>query len=111
MVSRLRAVQAGVRAAYGDDAWVPPAEMGVDDAEITTVIDVTPFWEDKLAALAALAAHASQPDAALLVQLLTMAGDSAENVARVEEYVQAYPPVGSPVSDVERDFFDTETSV
>ncbi len=100
-------MQSSVRSAFGDDAWVPPDELGVDDAEITTVIDVSPFWGDKLAALAA---HASQPDAELLLQVFKMADDS-ESVARVEEYVQAYPPIGSPVSAVERDFFDTETSV
>ena len=106
-LGRLRAVQASVRAAFGGDVWVPPDELGVDDSEITTVIDVSPFWNHKLAALAA---HASQPDAALLLQLFTMADDAAHQV-RVEEYVRAYPLIESPVGAIERDFFTTETSI
>ena len=105
-VSRLRTVQADVRGAFGADAWVPPDDLGVDDSEVTTVIDVAPFWPQKLAALAA---HASQPDAALLLRILTMAGESTKSVARVEEYVQAYPAAGTPVGEVERDFFATVT--
>jgi LmbE family N-acetylglucosaminyl deacetylase len=100
-VSRLREVQAGVRAAFGDDAWVPPDELGVDDADITTVIDVTPFWAAKKAALAA---HASQADAALLLRLFAIGDDSAEPVVQVEEYQRAYPPVESSAWP-ERDFF------
>ncbi|WP_161600602.1 PIG-L deacetylase family protein [Mycolicibacterium hodleri] len=107
-VGRLRAVQSRVRAAFGDDAWVPPDELGVDDAEVTTVIDVSPFWRDKLAALAA---HASQPDAALLVQLFKMADDAADPAVRVEEYVRAYPSERSPEFTVERDFFATDAEV
>ena len=41
--------------------------------------------------LAALAAHASQPDAALLLRLFEMADDIAKSAARLEEYVRAYP--------------------
>lgn len=100
--SRLRDVQAGVRAAFGDDVWVPPDDLGVDDADITTVIDVTPFWAAKQAALAA---HASQPDAALLLRLFAMTDGSAESVVRVEEYQRAYPPVEAPAGPVEWDFF------
>jgi LmbE family N-acetylglucosaminyl deacetylase len=106
-VSRLRELQANVRAAFGDDSWVPPDEMGVPDAEITTVIDVAPFWAAKLAALSA---HASQSDAALLVQLLTMGDDPANPDARVEEYVRAYPVPG-PGDPIERDFFARSASV
>ncbi|MBJ7337474.1 PIG-L family deacetylase [Mycolicibacterium sp.] len=104
-LSRLRAVQAGVRAAFGDDAWVPPDELGTDDAEVTTVIDVAPFWGAKLGALAA---HASQPDAALLLKVLEMADDASEPVARVEEYVRVHPPVRSGDFAIERDFFATD---
>jgi hypothetical protein len=80
---------------------VPPDDLGVDDAEITTVIDVAPFWDDKLLALSA---HASQPDAALLLQLLRMIDDPTKPIARVEEYVRAYPP-RRPADPIERDFF------
>ncbi|GLP76013.1 GlcNAc-PI de-N-acetylase [Mycobacterium antarcticum] len=106
-VSRLRAVQSDVRGAFGADAWVPPDELGVDDSEVTTVIDVGAFWARKLAALAA---HASQSDAAVMLRLFTMAGESAKSVARVEEYVRAYPPVGTPVGEIERDFFGATAS-
>lgn len=105
--SRLRAVQSDVRGAFGADAWVPPDELGVDDSEVTTVIDVGAFWAQKLAALAA---HASQSDAAVMLRLFTMAGESAKSVARVEEYVRAYPPVGTPVGEIERDFFGATAS-
>jgi LmbE family N-acetylglucosaminyl deacetylase len=100
--SRLREVQARVRAAFGNDAWVPPDELGVDDEAITTVIDVTPFWAAKQAALAA---HGSQSDAALLLRLFATSGDTTETVVQVEEYQRAYPPVESPAGAVERDFF------
>ncbi len=102
-VSRLREVQEHVRAAFGAEAWVPPDDLGIDDVEITTVIDVAPFWADKLAALAA---HASQPDAALLLRLFTMADDSTVRGAKQEEYVRAYPPTETPAGSVERDLFD-----
>jgi LmbE family N-acetylglucosaminyl deacetylase len=104
-VSRLREVQQHVRAAFGDEVWVPPEDLGIDDAEITTVIDVAPFWADKLAALAA---HASQPDAALLLRLFTMADDSTVRGAKQEEYVRAYPPMDTPAGSLERDFFEPQ---
>ena len=100
--SRLREVQDGVRAAFGDEVWVPPDELGIDDDEITTVIDVAPFWTAKTAALAA---HASQADAALLLRLFAIADRLVKPVVRVEEYRRAYPPVESPAGLVERDFF------
>ena len=56
--TRLRAVRAGARAAFGENTWVPPEEMAIDDSEITTVIDVAPYWGNKVRALSA---HASQP--------------------------------------------------
>lgn len=102
--TRLRAVQTSALAVLGADAWVPPDEMAVDDAQITTAIDVAPFWADKMRALSA---HASQSDAAAILQVLSAAGDSAGVGGRVEEYVRAYPPaVGAP-STVEHDFFES----
>ena len=106
-LSRLREAQATIRTIYGDDAWVPPDGLGVDDAEITTVIDVAPFWADKLQALAA---HASQPDAALLLQVYSAAGDAAEGVARVEEYIRVHPPAAMLGEPLERDFFGSVAS-
>jgi LmbE family N-acetylglucosaminyl deacetylase len=100
--ARIRELQAGIRAAFGADAWVPPDDLGIDDAEITTAIDITPFWADKMAALAA---HASQPDAALLLRLFEMSDDIAKSAARLEEYVRVYPPMQSSAGGVERDFF------
>lgn len=100
-VSRLREAQAALRSAFGDDAWVPPDGMGIDDALITTAIDVTQYWEAKLAALGA---HASQPDAEMLLRLLSAADDFGAASARVEEYVQVYPPVAGQ-GPVETDFF------
>ena len=105
-VSRLRAAQATVRAAFGDEAWAPPDELGVDDAEITTVLDVAPFWDAKLRALAA---HASQGDAAMLLQMFTSSAEPATAGGLIEEYVRAYPPamVGGVV---ETDFFPVSRS-
>jgi LmbE family N-acetylglucosaminyl deacetylase len=100
-VSRLRALQAALRAAFGEDAWVPPDGMGMDDALVTTAIDITAFWPHKMRALAA---HASQPDATLLLQLLSMADDLGDSTARVEEYARVYPPVVQS-DPIERDFF------
>jgi LmbE family N-acetylglucosaminyl deacetylase len=83
--SRLLAAQNRVRAALGPDAWVPPEDMSIDDCEVTTVIDITAHWRDKLRALSA---HASQSDAA---SLLTMFAASEGHGAGsyVEEYVAA----------------------
>ena len=100
-VTRLRAAQASVRAAMGDDAWAPPDELGVDDADITTVLDVAPFWDAKLRALAA---HASQADAAMLLQMFSMSDGPASEGTFVEEYVRAYPPA-SAEDVVETDLF------
>jgi LmbE family N-acetylglucosaminyl deacetylase len=98
--SRLRGARDRARAALGADAWVPPDEMAIDDAHITTVIDVAAFWPDKLRAMAA---HASQSDAAALLQMFSAADESVE---RVEEYVRAFPtPAEGPVF-IEDDFFN-----
>lgn len=83
--SRLLAVHRRVRAALGPDAWVPPAEMSIDDSEVTTVIDIAAHWRDKLRALSA---HASQSDAAALLKLFTAAADTGPG-GYVEEYVAA----------------------
>ena len=98
--TRLRAAQASVRAAFGHDAWAPPDEMAVDDDAITTVLDVAPFWDAKLQALAA---HASQGDAAMLLQMFSGSADSVQAGSRVEEYVRAYPTAA--VTAIESDFF------
>jgi LmbE family N-acetylglucosaminyl deacetylase len=98
--SRLRAARSAVRVALGDDAWVPPEEMGTDDAAITTTIDVSAFWEQKLRALAA---HASQADAAMLLRMFAADGGLTESVVRVEEYVRVHPVFAPAV--VETDFF------
>jgi LmbE family N-acetylglucosaminyl deacetylase len=100
-VTRLRAAQASVRAAFGDDAWLPPDELGVADADITTVLDVAQFWDAKLRALAA---HASQADAAMLLKMFSSGDRPATAGSLVEEYVRAYP---ATVADgvVEADFF------
>jgi LmbE family N-acetylglucosaminyl deacetylase len=60
--------------------------MAVDDRAITTAIDVDPYWDQKLEALAA---HASQPDAADLLRAFTA---HREINGKVEEYVRAHPP-------------------
>jgi LmbE family N-acetylglucosaminyl deacetylase len=95
----LQSMAAACRTVFGDDAWVPPPEIAVDDAVITARVDVTPFWEHKLAALKA---HASQPDAQALLMLFSSIDVTA---AHTEDYVRAYPPVDGRV-DVERSLFD-----
>jgi LmbE family N-acetylglucosaminyl deacetylase len=84
--TRLRAVRAGARAAFGENTWVPPEEMAIDDSEITTVIDVAPYWGNKVRALSA---HASQSDAAAVLQMLCAGANLADFGERVEEYVRA----------------------
>jgi LmbE family N-acetylglucosaminyl deacetylase len=83
--SRLLAVHTRVRAALGPDAWVPPAEMSIDDSQVTTVIDIAAHWRDKLRALSA---HASQSDAAALLKMFTAAEGRGPG-GYVEEYVAA----------------------
>jgi LmbE family N-acetylglucosaminyl deacetylase len=83
--SRLLAAHTRVRAALGPDAWVPPAEMSIEDSEVTTVIDIAAHWRDKLRALSA---HASQSDAAKLLKVFT-AAEVHGPVGYVEEYVAA----------------------
>jgi LmbE family N-acetylglucosaminyl deacetylase len=83
--SRLRASQARARAALGPDTWVLPAELAVDDTQVTTVIDITAHWRDKLRALSA---HASQSDAATLLTMFAATEGHGSGVY-VEEYVAA----------------------
>jgi LmbE family N-acetylglucosaminyl deacetylase len=101
--SQLRAVVDVMRAAFGPDAWTPSLEMATDDALITTVIDIAAYWGHKLRALSA---HASQADAASLLQLF-QAADPGTAAARVETYMRAYPaaPAG-----LEHDLFDSAGS-
>ena len=98
--TRLRGVQDRARTVLGLDAWVPPDAMAIADADITTAIDVTAFWPDKLRALAA---HASQLDAAALLQTFRA---SAVSTGYVEEFVRVHPPVARDATAVEPDFFD-----
>lgn len=83
--SRLTALRARAEAAFGAGAWTPPPETGVDDDSVTTTVDVSGFWDHKLRALAA---HASQADAAALLRVLSVTGH--ENP--VEEYILVDPP-------------------
>lgn len=93
-ISRLKSVRDYAVAAFGPEAFTPPLDLGVDDAEITTEIDIADVWTQKRKALKA---HASQADAAAILR----AFDTP--VARVEEYIRAYPQrVGGERDD---DFF------
>ena len=59
--------------------------MSIDDAEVTTVIDIAAHWRDKLRALSA---HASRSDAAALLTMFAAAeGPGPDGFA--EEYVAA----------------------
>jgi LmbE family N-acetylglucosaminyl deacetylase len=102
--SQLDRARDAAREAMGEQAWLPPDSLAAYAAAITTVIDVSEYWEHKLQALAA---HASQSDAALLLGMFTMIG-SADPEARTEEYVRVYPP---PADTVEDDFFDLATGL
>ncbi|MFF3563615.1 PIG-L deacetylase family protein [Streptomyces sp. NPDC002574] len=83
--SRLKAVRARAEAAFGTGVWTPPLEIGVADDTVTTTVDVSGFWDQKLRALAA---HAGQADAAALLRVLSVSGH--ENP--VEEYIRVDPP-------------------
>ncbi|WP_206428591.1 PIG-L deacetylase family protein [Mycolicibacterium stellerae] len=100
--SRLAVVQDAVRAASGPDAWVPPEAMAVEDLDITAAIDVSAFWDNKIAALKA---HASQPDAASLLKVFSNFSGPASLSMRVEEYVRVWPPT-SGVVPRQHDLFD-----
>jgi LmbE family N-acetylglucosaminyl deacetylase len=98
--TRLRAVQDRARTVLGEDAWVPPDAMAIADADITATIDVTAFWPDKLRALAA---HASQSDAAALLETFTA---STVSTGYVEEFVRVHPPIPRGFTVIEQDLFD-----
>jgi LmbE family N-acetylglucosaminyl deacetylase len=83
---QLDALRGSIRDRLGPDVWASPSSMAVDDRAITTAIDVDPYWDQKLEALAA---HASQPDAADLLRAFTA---HREINGKVEEYVRAHPP-------------------
>lgn len=99
--SRVTAMQANAEAAFGGDGWAPPDDMAVDDAMITTVVDVEAYWSAKLAGLAA---HSSQADAAMLLRMFSAAAVGPGG--HVEEYIRAYPPGAEP--DVEHELFGDE---
>lgn len=83
--SRLRTLQSGARAALGADAWVPPDEIGAEDADITTVIDIAAHWDNKRQALSA---HASQSDARAIADAFN-AVERPDATGHVEEYIRA----------------------
>lgn len=85
--SRLSSLASQARAELGPKAWSPPESMAIDDAQITTAVDITDYWDIKLAALGA---HASQSDAAALLTLFTAAGRH-DDARWFEEYVRAEP--------------------
>ncbi|CAN5699102.1 PIG-L family deacetylase [soil metagenome] len=85
--SHLDVIRRAAHAALGPEAWVPPDSLAVDDASITTVIDVADFWDQKLRALSA---HASQRDAAGLATVFSSI-TASEFGGRAEHYVRIYP--------------------
>ena len=100
--TRLKVVQDAVIDVMGDDTWAPSDEMAVDDEQITTVIDVSNFWADKLRALAA---HGSQSDAAAVLHMLASPAGLDADEARVEEFVRVQPTGDDPHGELEHDFF------
>ncbi|MCX5096933.1 PIG-L family deacetylase [Streptomyces sp. NBC_00365] len=84
-VSRLKTLRAQAEAVLEPGAWIPPLEIGVADDTVTTAVNVSAFWAEKLRALAA---HASQADAAALLHALSV----PQRQDPVEEYVRADPP-------------------
>ena len=99
--SRVKALQAKIEAALGDDGFAPPDDMAVDDETITTVIDVAAYWQAKLAGLAA---HSSQTDAAMLLRMFSLADVDGPG-DRPEEYIRAYPPVTVADASIESELF------
>jgi LmbE family N-acetylglucosaminyl deacetylase len=95
-LTRIQAVRARGLALLEPGSWIPPLEIGIEDSLVSTVIDVSGVWEQKVAALAA---HASQGDAAALHALFSVA-DAAD---QVEEYMLARP--GRTGEAIESDLF------
>jgi LmbE family N-acetylglucosaminyl deacetylase len=92
-VSRLKTLRAQAEAVLEPGAWIPPLEIGVADDTVTTAVNVSAFWAEKLRALAA---HASQADAAALLHALSV----PQHQDPIEEYVRADPPwVGDKEED------------
>ncbi len=84
-----------------EQLWAAAESMAIDDSAVTTTIDVTAFWQQKLDALAA---HASQRDAAGLARILRKASASS---SKVEQYVRIHP---APTTNAnEDDLFATVT--
>ncbi|MEU2358197.1 PIG-L family deacetylase [Streptomyces misionensis] len=80
--SRLQALH---DAATGQDQWLPPIEIGTDDALITTYVDISSHIDAKVEALRA---HNSQADATALMRLLgnrNGPGLTRESFIRVRE--------------------------
>lgn len=97
--SELAAIRDRARLALGPETWLPPEELAVPDTTITTEIDVTPYWEEKLKALGS---HSSQADARMLLEVFR-AGTGT--VPRIEQYTRTYPPLmPSPTGLPERAF-------
>lgn len=84
-LSRLKTLRTLAEGVLEPDAWIPPLEIGVEDDTVTTALDISDHWAEKLRALSA---HASQADAAALLRLLRLSGAEEQT----EEYVRAYPP-------------------
>lgn len=95
-----------MRTVSGPDAWVPPEAMAVEDGDITAAIDVAEFWDNKIAALKA---HASQPDAASLLEAFSNFSGPGSLTMRVEEYVQVWPPTSGSVPP-QHDLFDLQAA-
>ncbi|WP_345655043.1 PIG-L family deacetylase [Streptomyces siamensis] len=82
--TRLQAVRTRGESLLPAGSWIPPLEIAIDDAAVTTVIDVSEVWPRKIAALAA---HGSQADAAALHALFSVAMPDEQ----MEEFVLAVP--------------------
>ncbi|MGD1224952.1 PIG-L family deacetylase [Streptomyces krungchingensis] len=94
--TRLQAVRTRGKSLLPAGSWIPPLEIAIDDAAVTTVIDVSEVWSRKIAALAA---HESQADAAALHALFSVATSDEQ----MEEFVLAVP--GGARTVVENDLF------
>jgi LmbE family N-acetylglucosaminyl deacetylase len=101
--SELASVRDRARSALGPGAWLPPEDLAVPDSAVTTKIDVTPYWEDKLKALGS---HSSQADARMLLEVFRA---GVGTPLRIEEYIRAYPPwIPSPSTLPQRSFSRVE---
>jgi LmbE family N-acetylglucosaminyl deacetylase len=101
--SRMRAIRE-LASIETDDSWVPPVSMSIEDTQITTSIDTGPFWKQKLQALAA---HESQGDANVLLQLLSRATGV---ISDVEEYIRVHPARTPGGGGLQRDLFAEDSA-